>query len=163
MPHREVRWRELRHNIIVESIAEVDLQTREFILTSPNEGACRIGSRRASRPTSAWSFGPHRFLVDFELTYKKGEGGPARTALSIDFSPGTMRRAVRPPTCSLSSARSTEQVWLEEVIMATYQAAGGAGAEGMAEHGLEAYFRRTAKEKMNLFCFGRKCSGFLTT
>ena len=42
--------------MVVESIAEVDLQTREFILTSPNEGAYSIGSSRASRPTSAWKF-----------------------------------------------------------------------------------------------------------
>ena len=32
-------------------------------------------------------------------------------ALSIDLSPGTMRRAVRPPTCSSSSARSTRTRW----------------------------------------------------
>ena len=37
--------------------------------------------------------------------------------------------------------------------MATYQAAGGAGAEGMAEHGLEAYFRTGTVSLNKVFAY----------
>eukprot|EP00929_Paragymnodinium_shiwhaense_P055747 TRINITY_DN27914_c0_g1_i1.p1 TRINITY_DN27914_c0_g1~~TRINITY_DN27914_c0_g1_i1.p1 ORF type:complete len:509 (-),score=145.07 TRINITY_DN27914_c0_g1_i1:372-1898(-) len=68
--------------MVVETIAEFDMKTREFILTSPNEGAYKnwisqgfVADKSvvvADLRIGEKSYGPHAFLTDFRVTKADG-------------------------------------------------------------------------------------------